>query len=110
MERFVKGDVVAIPFPYTDLSNVKKRPALVVATLKGGNIILVQITSNKRNDEDLIILNKSDFLSGSLTHESFLMPSLIFTIDSSIISYKIGKLNAEKIKQVENKLIEIFKR
>ena len=34
MERFVKGDVVVLPFPYTDLSDTKKRPSLVVANVK----------------------------------------------------------------------------
>jgi len=35
MVRFVKGDVVVIPFPYSDLSAAKTRPALVVAPLDG---------------------------------------------------------------------------
>mgnify|MGYP001613428797 FL=1 len=50
MERFVKGDVIVLPFPYTDLSTTKKRPALVIATLRGENIILAQITTVKRED------------------------------------------------------------
>ena len=54
MERFVKGDVVVLPFPYTDLSTTKKRPALIVATLKGENIILAQITTKQRDDEDML--------------------------------------------------------
>jgi mRNA interferase MazF len=33
MGTFVKGDVVVAPFPFSDLSAAKKRPALVVATL-----------------------------------------------------------------------------
>jgi mRNA interferase MazF len=33
MERFVKGDVVVIPFPFSDLSGSKKRPAFVLADL-----------------------------------------------------------------------------
>jgi len=32
MGAFVKGDVVVAPFPFSDLSSTKKRPALVVAT------------------------------------------------------------------------------
>jgi mRNA interferase MazF len=35
MERFVKGDIVVIPFPFSDLSESKKRPALVLADLQG---------------------------------------------------------------------------
>ena len=40
MEELVKGDVVVLPFPFSDLSASKKRPALVVATLRGDDIIL----------------------------------------------------------------------
>jgi len=110
MERFVKGDVVVLPFPYTDFSSVKKRPALVIATLKGQNVILAQITTNQRNDEDLISLTGKDFASGSLSSDSFIMASLIFTADSSQIEYKAGKIKQDKIKQVETKLCEIFTR
>ncbi|MDR3570016.1 MAG: hypothetical protein P4L43_18490 [Syntrophobacteraceae bacterium] len=39
MGRFVKGDIVVIPFPYSDLSASKKRPALVVASLDGYDVI-----------------------------------------------------------------------
>jgi len=110
MERFVKGDVVVLPFPYTDFSSVKKRPAVVIATLKGNNVILAQITTNQRNDEDLISLTRKDFVSGSLSSDSFIIASLIFTSDSSKIEYKAGKIKQEKIKEVEKKLIEIFTR
>ena len=110
MERFVKGDVVVLPFPYTDFLGAKKRPAVVIANLKGQNVILAQITTNQRNDEDLVSLRKKDFSSGFLSLDSFIMVSLVFTCDSSRISYKAGRINPEKIKEVQNKLIEIFTR
>ena len=110
MERFVKGDVVVLPFPYTDLSSTKKRPALVIATLKGENIILAQITTAERGDEYLISLKKKDFQSGFLKHDSFVMPSIIFTAETSTVNYKAGKIKPEKIREVENRLVEIFTR
>ena len=110
MERFVKGDIVVLFFPYTDFSSVKKRPAVVIATLKGNNVILAQITTNQRNDEDLISLTKKDFASGSLISASFIMASLIFTTDSSKVEYKAGKIKPDKIKEVQNKLVEVFTR
>lgn len=110
MERFVKGDVVVLPFPYTDFSSVKKRPAVVVANLRGQNVILAQITTNQRNDEDLINLRKKDFSSGSLNADSFIIASLLFTSDASRIAYKAGKIKQDKIKEVQNKLVEVFTR
>ena len=107
---YTKGDVVVLPFPYTDFSDAKKRPAVVIARLKGNNIILAQITTNQRDDEDLVSLEKKDFASGSLKSDSFIMVSLIFTADSSRINYKAGQLTQNKIKQIEKKLCEIFTR
>jgi len=50
MEKFVRGDIVVIPFPFSDLSGSKKRPALVLADLQGDDIILCQITSQHTKD------------------------------------------------------------
>lgn len=97
-----------MPFPYTDLSSVKKRPAIVIAELKGDDIILAQITSVKRNDENLVNLSKDDFEIGCLDHNSFVIASMIFTADSSTVCYKVGKLKQEKILEIQNKLCELF--
>jgi mRNA interferase MazF len=43
--RFVSGEVVVLPYPFTDLSSSKVRPALVLASLDRGDVILCQITS-----------------------------------------------------------------
>ncbi len=40
MEKLVKGDIVVIPFHFSDLSEAKRRPAIVVATLEGNDLIL----------------------------------------------------------------------
>ncbi|WP_242716914.1 hypothetical protein [Microcoleus vaginatus] len=45
MATFVKGDVVVVPFPFSDLTQAKRRPALILATLEGKDLILCQITS-----------------------------------------------------------------
>ncbi len=50
MARFVKGDVVVVPFPFSDLTQTKRRPALVLAQLEGNDRILCQITSKHIRD------------------------------------------------------------
>jgi mRNA interferase MazF len=110
MERFVKGDVVVLPFPFSDLSSSKKRPALVVANLSGEDIILCQITSKLRADVYSITLTESDFKQGGLKLTSAIKPQRIFTAARSIILYKIGSLKELKIKEVEEEIIKIFRR
>jgi mRNA interferase MazF len=58
MERLVKGDVIVTPFPFTDLSSSKKKPALILARLKGDDLICIQITSEDRCDTYSLILTK----------------------------------------------------
>src|SRR3989338_5735684 len=108
MEGLVKGDVVVIPFPFSDLSASKKRPAVVVANLTGDDYIIVQITSIARMDNYAISLEQKDFKNGKLPHDSMIRPNKLFTADKSLISYKAGSINDKKIKEIEKILVSIF--
>jgi mRNA interferase MazF len=50
LEKFVKGDVVVVTFPFSDLTEAKRRPALVLAELDKDDRILCQITSQQFRD------------------------------------------------------------
>jgi len=53
--RFVAGDVVVVPFPFTDLASSKVRPAVVLATSTRDDILLCQITSKDTGHPHLAI-------------------------------------------------------
>lgn len=108
--EFLKGDVVVLPFPFSDLSKSKKRPALVAANLKGDDVILSQITSEARFDDYSIVLSNKDFRKGSLNLTSMIRPNRLFTADKSIVIYKIGSLKESKIKEVEKGIVDIFQK
>jgi mRNA interferase MazF len=110
MERLVKGDIVTLNFPFTDLSGFKKRPALVVSTLRGDDIILCQITTkDSRNDEYAIELTNNDFISGSLPiDECLIRVNRLFTGDKQIILKKSGRIVDEKLFEAKEKLKEII--
>jgi len=108
MERFVKGDIVVLPFPFSDLSSSKKRPAMVLANLHGNDIILCQITSQFVKDSYAIALNDSDFTIGSLNKPSNIRPNRLFTADKNIIIRKIGTVKPDVFKKVTNTLFEII--
>jgi len=107
MGRFMKGDVIVAPFPFSDLSASKKRPAMVIATLTGDDVLLCQITSKTVSDSYAIALSKADFASGKLSHDSNIRPNRLFTADSNIILYSAGKLKQSKIDEVIAKIIDI---
>ena len=109
MERFVKGDVVVIPFPFSDLSTSKKRPALVLAGLEGDDLILCQITSEARFDKYSIELKNTEFKQGKLNIKSMIRPNRLFTADRSLIQYKVGSLKNEKLKEAIDGLIKLFR-
>jgi mRNA interferase MazF len=108
MEKFVKGDIVVIPFPYSDLSNSKRRPALVLSNLKGDDIILCQITSKSIKDNYAIRLNDSSFEKGSLNQISNIRPNRIFTADKHIIVRNIGRINKDIYQKVSNKIADLI--
>ena len=108
MATFVKGDVVIVPFPFSDLSQAKRRPALVVANLKGDDLILCQITSQTVSDDYAVAITNIDFSSGGLNRNSNVRPNRVFTADQGIILYKAGQLNIDKIKDVIDKIIDIL--
>jgi mRNA interferase MazF len=109
MAKFVKSDIVVVPFPFSDLSSSKRRPALVITELTGNDVILCQITSKTINDKYSIELVNSDFESGKLDQDSNIRPNRIFTADSNIILYKIASIKKEKMNEVINKIIGIIK-
>lgn len=109
MAKFVKGDVVVVPFPFSDLSNAKKRPALVVTSLIGDDVILCQITTQTRADGYSVPITNTDFASGGLPQNSSVRPNRIFTADSAIILSNPGRLKKPKINEILNKIIQIIK-
>ena len=107
MERFIAGDLIVIPFPFTDLSGQKKRPALVVADLTGDDLWVVQITSKKARDHYAVSLCNTDLTQGQFHYDSHIRPNKIFTLSKNIILYKVGHITSEKLAQVQKTLIQI---
>ena len=108
MGKFVRGDVIVVPFPFSDLSANKKRPALVVATLTGDDVILCQITSTATGDSYAVPLSNADFKAGTLRQDSNIRPSRLFTADSNIILYRAGVLTSEKVSEVVAKIVALL--
>jgi mRNA interferase MazF len=105
----VRGDVVVLNFPFSDLSQTKRRPALVLAALRGDDVILCQITSQARSDEYSLPLESVDFTSGGLNQSSRIRPNRLFTADEGIIVYRAGHVADGKLNEVLDRVVGILR-
>jgi mRNA interferase MazF len=108
MGKPVIGEVVVIPFPQTDLQVGKRRPALVVADLRGDDLILSQITTQSHHDSYSVALTGSDLEHGRLHVNSFIRPNRLFTVDQAVIVYTAAKVKASKLDEVRSKIRQLF--
>ena len=109
MGKFVVGDVVAVPFPFSDLSGRKLRPAMVLAVIEHNDLILCQITSKPFASKRSVELNQADFLEGNLPLKSYIRPDKLFTAEATIVQKHKGKLQNQLLNHVLDAVQEIFK-
>ena len=109
MEGFVKGDVIVLEFPFSNLIQSKRRPVLVIKIPKGDDLIVCQITGKSYEKEVEISIKKEDFDKGNLKVESYMRLDKIFSIEKSLIKYKIGSLKQEKFEEIVNKVCSFLK-
>src|SRR3989344_2560305 len=100
MEGFVKGDIIVIDFPFSNLKESKRRPVLVLRVPKSGDVIVNQITGSSYEKSVEILINDSDFKQGSLKRDSFVRIDKIGSIEKSFVKYKIGSLKQEKFNNI----------
>lgn len=107
--KYKKFDILLVSFPFSDLTQTKMRPALVIKELEGDNTIFCQITTKKRGIIKYEVpLNKGQ-CEGNIRFDSNIYLDMIFTLHKSLISRKIGFIKDEKIKKEINfKLKEIL--
>ena len=103
------GAVVLLPFPFTDLSQSRLRPAVVLANVGRGDWVLCQITSNAYADTQAVELTSSDFASGSLRLTSYARTGKLFTANNSLIVSQVGVLNAVTQNQVVDAVIDLLR-
>jgi len=102
-----KGDIVLIPFPFKDLKGNKNRPALVLIN-SDLDITLAFISTQLKWKEETDILLKPTKNTG-LKKESLLRLSKLATIDKNLVLGRIGRLDANNLKQVNINLIKLLK-
>ncbi|MCR4334176.1 MAG: type II toxin-antitoxin system PemK/MazF family toxin [Patescibacteria group bacterium] len=105
-----KGTIILTPFPFTDLSGNKVRPALVLHNQKDGEDCIVAFISSIKNKKSIIhdipvIATKNN----GFKINSTIKISKIATLQKTIILGEIGNLESSIMTKVDNALKNIFK-
>lgn len=103
------GAVVLLPFPFSDLSRSKLRPAVVVAGSGRDDWILCQVTSNPYGDSRAITLSESSFLQGTLHRESYARPGKLFTANRGLMIRQVGMLRSEAIRNIIEAVVALLR-
>ena len=99
-----QGDIILVPFPFTDLSSIKTRPALVISkVMRGDDVIVCAITS--KSFRGGITFTESDLTSGRLPFVSYVRPEKVVALHRSLIRKTVAKLGKRKMMEV----VKLFK-
>lgn len=102
-----KGDIVLVPFPFTDLSGTKNRPALILAE-SANDIIVAFVTSQMkwREENDLSIEPSSE---NGLKQSSLIRLAKLTTLDKNLVLGKLGTISTQDLRLVNANLAQLFK-
>lgn len=98
------GDLVLIPFPYSDLQARKKRPVLVLTKPdRHGDFIGLAVTSVPQSDPQVAI-DQGSLLEGALPKQSWVRVDKVFTLEQKLILRAFGRLNSAVMKRAVSAL------
>ena len=107
MQIYQLGDVVLIRFPYTNATQSKKRPALVLADTQDGDILVCRITSkSKGTNYDVEI---QDWQQAGLKVSSTARLHKIATLEKALIAVHLGRLTHNDLLTIKKKVKDVMK-
>lgn len=102
-----KGDIILVPFPFTDLSGGKVRPALVlIEGTRDATVSFISTQTHLKEDADILIQPTRE---NGLKKESLIRLKKITTIDRELIIGKLGTIKDNELEIVDEMLLRIFK-
>jgi mRNA interferase MazF len=106
-----RGDIVLVPFPFTNLTDSKRRPALIISGDGLNNtedIILAQITSNNRLDDFSVSFDNQNDLTTPLNKASEIRCNKIFVASKSIVIRQLSTIKPSVIDKVTQKVCSLL--
>jgi mRNA interferase MazF len=111
MTGYEFGDVVLVPFPFTDQSTTKRRPAVVVSSnayqRERRDLIILAVTSQRRSTATLGEATVAHWKEAGLLKPSVLKP-VVATLEQGLVLRKLGRLGEQDQRALRRVLGEIL--
>lgn len=111
MTEFEFGDVVLVPFPFTDQTTTKKRPAVVVSSAayqaERPDLIILAVTSRSRSTTTVGEAPVAQWQEAGLLKPSVFKP-LLTMIEKGLVLQKLGRLTDPDREQLQEILRSIL--
>ena len=101
--------VVLVPFPFSDLSESKLRPAMVLAEISRDDFVCCQVTSNPYADPNAVELTEEDFAEGTLKRVSYARPGKLFTANLQLFEGVVGVLEDDLRAEIVNRIVRLLR-
>ena len=105
------GDIVLVPFPFTDQSTTKQRPAVVISSAayqrERPDLIILAVTSQQRPAATVGEVQVKDWRQAGLLKPSVMKP-LIATIERRLVRKRLGQLSAEDQRSLRTAIRQII--
>ena len=109
--NYEQGEILLVPFPFSDLSSIKQRPVLVLSkkqdNLECEDIITCGITSNLKDERHSVLIENSNLIQGQFPAKSRIKVDKLFTLSKDIIRKKISRINKETFKKVKEEFCSL---
>ncbi len=104
-----RGDIILVPFPFTDLTSSKIRPAIIVSPNPQREDIIIAFISSVvskpvGNTEFLLVSNHPDFAATGLKKDSIFKMNKLLTIHNALILRRLGKISPAIQEELDNLL------
>jgi len=108
---YEQGEIVIVPFPFSNLSSIKNRPVLILSknsdNKSSENIITCGITSNIKDMKYSVLINNEDLEKGMIPSKSRIKVDKLFTLDKSIIKKRIAKINSKVLISIKKEFCKL---
>lgn len=109
---YEQGEILIVPFPFSDLSSIKQRPVLILSKdidIKSSeDIITCGITSNIKGSKYSILIDNNNLEDGEIPAQSRIKIDKLFTLNQQIIRKKVAKLNKETFDKVRSEFSNLI--